>query len=341
MSRSAVTGASGFIGGHVAAALLARGEPVRAVVRDASAPSLAHLRRLALLHPRLLELAEVPDLTAPSPALSAALRGCGALHHVANPIGASADHLSDADFVRVSVRAVETVLAAAAAAGVRRVVLTASMASVCGSQADRDPAHVYTEADWNDACASRYSAAKTRAEEAAWAALPALAPLELAVVNPSLVIGPTLDGQPPRSSNARLHALASRGWRAGGGGLQPAASGVVHVADVADAHLAASVAPEAAGQRYLVTLPDQYTTLELATIVARCFPFAGAPTEYGPDVPKDAPRVGRKPSSSNAKLTKLLGRNLFSIERAVVDGVCAMIAHGYITPTLDPVPLDL
>lgn len=330
MSRSAVTGASGFIGGHVVAALLARGERVLAVVRDGAAPSLAHLRRLALLHPGALDFAVIPDLTAESPALSDALRGCGVLHHVANPIGASAEHLSDDEFVRVSVSAVETVLAAAAAAGVRRVVLTASMATVCGSQTAKNPAHVYTEADWNDACSSRYSTAKTRAEEAAWAALPGLAPLEMAVVNPSLVIGPTLEGQAPRSSNARLHALASGAWRRNG--LRPGASGVVHVADVAAAHVAVATAAEAAGERYLATLPDQYTSLELAAVVRRCFPWAGAPTEYAADVAADAPRVGRKPSSSNAKLTKLLGRELLSIERAVVDGVCAMVAHGYIVP---------
>lgn len=338
MSRSAVTGASGFIGGHVAAALLTRGERVLAVVRDGAAPSLAHLRRLALLHPGALELAEVPDLTAESPALAAALRGCGVLHHVANPIGASADHLSDDDFVRVSVSAVETVLAAAAAAGVRRVVLTASMASVCGSQVEKDPAHVYTEADWNDSCGSRYSTAKTRAEQAAWAVLPSLTPLELTVVNPSLVIGPTLEGQAPRSSNAMLHAMASGGWRRNG--LRPGASGVVHAADVAAAHVAVASAPEAAGQRYLATLPDQYTSLELAAVVRRCFPWAGAPAEYAADVAADVPRVGRKPSSSNAKLTKLLGRELLSIERAVVDGVCAMVAHGHIVPDIDPVSLD-
>jgi nucleoside-diphosphate-sugar epimerase len=329
--RAAVTGGSGFVGGHIVAKLLSRGYTVSAVVRDLSSPSLTHLRRLALLHPGLLDLAEVLDLTVPSPAYIAALRSCTSLHHVANPIGPASGSLSDEEFVNISVRAAETALSVAHAACVPRVVLTASMATVCGTQTARNPAHIYTEEDWNDDCTSRYSTAKTRAEEAAWAVAKKLDGLELTVINPSLVLGPTLEGQPPRSSNERLYSLASGGWREGGG-LQPGAAGVVHVQDVAEAHVVASEREEAAGQRYLATLPDQYTVLEIAGVVRRCFPFLDAPEEYARGVNKDVPRVGRKPSSSNEKLTKLLGRELLSIDRAVVDGVCAMVTQGFLTP---------
>ena len=50
----------------------------------------------------------------------------------------------------------------------QRVVLTASMASVCGNQRETDDNHLWSPEDFNDAPSSAYSLSKTRAEECAW-----------------------------------------------------------------------------------------------------------------------------------------------------------------------------
>ena len=52
-----VTGASGYIGSHVVANLLARGESVRATVRDVADPErVAHLENLPIAEGGVLEV---------------------------------------------------------------------------------------------------------------------------------------------------------------------------------------------------------------------------------------------------------------------------------------------
>ncbi len=74
--RALVTGATGFVGSHVARLLTERGTPVRVLARPGSRRD-----NLAILDPRLLEVAE-GDLTDPA-SLRSALQGCDILYHVA------------------------------------------------------------------------------------------------------------------------------------------------------------------------------------------------------------------------------------------------------------------
>jgi dihydroflavonol-4-reductase len=239
-------------------------------------------------------------------------------------------------FVAAAKSATETVLHAAAAAGVRRVVVTSSMAAVCGGQADDDPTLLYDESHWADAGrAAKYARSKTVAERAAWAAAAALPGLELAVVNPSLVLGPPVPGQPPRSSNLHLYNIAS--GNALREGLWPSAlpgvrdggppSGVCHVDDVCEIHIAAGERPEAAGERYAVTATDQWTVLEVAQAVARLFPALTdrVPVAFADGVPEGTRLVGRKPANNNSKAAALLRRPLRGLDEIVTDGINAMI----------------
>ena len=55
-----VTGASGYIGSHVVANLLARGESVRATVRDVTDPErVTHLEELPIAEGGVLEVVEM------------------------------------------------------------------------------------------------------------------------------------------------------------------------------------------------------------------------------------------------------------------------------------------
>jgi farnesol dehydrogenase len=106
-----VTGATGFIGRYVVRQLVARGERVRALVRDVS------LAR-ELLPQEGVELCP-GDLRRPE-GFRAATEGADAVVHLGAI--ARAKSRDPDDFERVNVRAVESLLAAASEAGVRRVV---------------------------------------------------------------------------------------------------------------------------------------------------------------------------------------------------------------------------
>ena len=73
-----VTGASGYIGSHVVANLLARGEKVRATVRDVADPErVDHLRNLPIADGGELEVIGM-DLFNPD-SVDAAIAGCSDL----------------------------------------------------------------------------------------------------------------------------------------------------------------------------------------------------------------------------------------------------------------------
>ncbi|MGH2976765.1 MAG: complex I NDUFA9 subunit family protein [Gaiellaceae bacterium] len=107
-----VTGATGFIGPHVAHALRSRETPVRALVRDA-----ARGTRLAAWG---VELA-VGDVTDPA-SLRAACEGVDAVVHLVAIIRGRPQ-----DFERVMVQGTRNVVAAAQDAGARRLVLASAL----------------------------------------------------------------------------------------------------------------------------------------------------------------------------------------------------------------------
>ncbi len=112
--KAAVTGATGFVGGHLAAALAARGDSVTALVR-----SPAKAERLRGYGCRLV----AGELTDPA-ARQALLSGAEVVYHVAGRIGAPS-----LDAFRAVNRDMAGLVARdAAAAGVSRVLLVSSLA---------------------------------------------------------------------------------------------------------------------------------------------------------------------------------------------------------------------
>ncbi|MES2937886.1 MAG: NAD-dependent epimerase/dehydratase family protein [Pseudomonadota bacterium] len=114
-----VTGGSGFLGGHLIEALARHGVPVRALAR--SQDSAARVRARGA-EPALGDLDDVS-------VLRAAMRGCGTVFHAAAWLP---DHDRDRAW-RVNVRGTANILAAARAAGVRRVVYVSGTGVTIGS----------------------------------------------------------------------------------------------------------------------------------------------------------------------------------------------------------------
>ncbi len=173
MSRVFVTGGSGFVGGALLARLLERGDEVVALARSDEAE-----QALTACGARTVR-GDVLD----EDAMAAGMDGCALLFHVA---GINTMCPSDpAALFHVNVRGAEAAVRAAASAGVPRVVLTSSAASLgeAGGTVGRE------DSPHRGSFLSVYERSKHEGEVAAFAAA-RRAGVDLVSINPSSVQGP-------------------------------------------------------------------------------------------------------------------------------------------------------
>ncbi|MFZ1398818.1 MAG: aldehyde reductase [Candidatus Promineifilaceae bacterium] len=240
-----VTGASGFIGMHCILQLLEQGYQVKGTVRSAAkAEKLRQTLRPHSQHTHNLIFAEA-DLTSDA-GWAEAMAGCNFVLHVASPLP-TAEPKDENELIRPAVEGTRRVLQAAHQAGVRRVVQTSSVAAIVhGHEQEK----VYDETDWTNLAnpVAAYPKSKTLAEKAAWEFVnqPEVT-LELATINPSYVLGPVLDAQKTSASAEVVLTILQRKYP----GVPRLNFAVVDVRDVAAAHLAAMITPEAAGKRFI------------------------------------------------------------------------------------------
>jgi len=144
---------------------------------------------------------------------------------------------------------------------VRRVVLTSS----AGAIHDFDVSRVFTESDWNDAAVGAvkikgsiagYLASKTLAEKAAWefvAAHKSEISWDLVALHPPLIFGPSL-GSAPTADDIRTSQRLLYGTLTGAltGERLKDQSNWVHVSVAAQAHVRATHAEAAGGERIIV-----------------------------------------------------------------------------------------
>ena len=190
MTKVLITGASGYIGKHVTLQLLNQGYEVRASVRKLSKSAevrdavTPHLIDSNNLNSRLtfVEL----DLEKDS-GWSEALSGVDVLLHTASPFPLVSPK-DENDLIRPAVDGTLRALKAAKAAGVKRVILTSSVAAIYGCEL---PAGVsaYDETFWSDVNHPvgrvAYTKSKTLAEKAAWDFVKIDAPeIALTTINP-------------------------------------------------------------------------------------------------------------------------------------------------------------
>jgi nucleoside-diphosphate-sugar epimerase len=277
MTRTLVTGGSGYLATRLIADLLIGGTEVRTTVRslDSEAEVRAAVRRGGADDAGLsFVTASLTD----DDGWGAAAQGMDGVYHVASPMILTQD---PEDVVPPARDGSLRVLRAARDAGVPRVVLTSSFAAVGYSP---KPVREYTEDDWTDPGTPglpAYPLSKTVAERAAWDFVERDGGgMELSVINPTWIAGPTLTAQ-ARSSLQVFIAMLT--------GQMPVTPrqlfGIADVRDVAELHIAAMASPVAAGRRYLALADGPTTTfLEVARILRDRLPelAAKAPTEEAP-----------------------------------------------------------
>jgi nucleoside-diphosphate-sugar epimerase len=324
MSQILVTGASGYVGTQLIAALLRRASSeggqgqVRAQVRSAAKEDglRAAVRRGTAGQGNTGDDAGLEVVTADlmsDDGWKAAMTGVDEVYHVASPIPAAQP--KDPDELVVPAReGTVRVLRAARDAGVRRVVLTSSFAAIGYTP---KPGGEFTEDDWTDPDMpglAPYPRSKTIAERAAWDFMNSEGgDTELVVANPTFILGPPLTAE----TGSSMHLI--KAMFSGEMSVAPRHRfGIVDVRDVADLHIRAMAAPGAAGKRFIgVSDRPPMTYLELAGFLRQRFGAlaAKAPTEQAPggDLP---PLVIR-----NDRAKDELGWRPRPVEETIVDTV--------------------
>ena len=264
-----VTGASGYIGSHVVANLLARGTTVRATVRDASDPErVDHLRALAVAEGGSLEIVEM-DLF-DSDSVDAAIAGCTDLIHTAASVIVRSRE-PQTKIVDPSVIGTQNVVAAVEKAGsVERFVHTSSTAAIRPMEWE-DGTTLTTETWADDATleANPYGLAKVSAERIVrdWhAEKPEDDRPHLVTIHPCMVFGPPMSPRHLRGSLALLMAMVRRDVPLN----LPMQVSIVDVRDVAEAHVRALTGGENEG-RYL-TVAGEMMMNEMATALKKAHP---------------------------------------------------------------------
>jgi dihydroflavonol-4-reductase len=250
MSRVVITGASGLLGGNLAAELTAAGHQVAAIRRAGT--RTAHLDDLAIeWHDA--ELGSVDAMTR-------AFRGAACVFHCAAAV--SLRRAVTPEMTAANVTGTANVIDAAVAAGVARMVHTSSVVAV-GVSTDGRPCD--ETAPWNfdtEGLADAYAITKHRAEDVVRAAADRI---DAVIVNPTYLFGP----RDARPSSGRLIVDVVRGRVPG---WTPGYNNFVDARDVARGLIAAWQRGRR-GERYILAGHD----MMYRDVMRRIAEIAGTP----------------------------------------------------------------
>ena len=336
-----VTGGSGFLGGWCLVELLRRGYRARATVRD-----LAREQEVRASIGSQVEVGD--DLTVLEADLNEdrgwaeATEGCEYVLHVASPFPPVQPKDPD-ELIAPARDGTLRVLRASVAAGVKRIVVTSSVAAVRNAgAADSRQDRELTEADWTDPDnphLTPYTRSKTIAELAAWEYMRGQgAEDRLVTVQPGAIIGPVLGRDRSYSLQAVERMLSGRMP-----GLPALGFSFIDVRDVAALEVEAMTAPQAAGQRLIAAgqflwlsqvaaILRQQLGPEAAKVPRRRVPsvVVRVLARFDPELRSVAGDLGRKTTYSLDNARRRVGWAPRPVEESIVD--CARSLLGQRAP---------
>ena len=358
----AVTGCSGFTGGHMVRELAIHGYRVRACLRDAGSwrgqDAARYLERLPNV-----EIHDGCDLFTPG-AYDAAFNGCSGVFHVAAVLGNSADGKSQPlgsgdvsrDVYDGGMVGTKNVVDAVNASGsVRRLVYTSSMAAVSGAKAAALPkGYEWTETDWasDDVDAERwnhprnaYARSKVDTERFInQAADQSDGQWDAVTMNPAMICGPILFRAQVGQWIEQIGRLAA--------GLEPSWPSkydmyynIIDVRDLVKAHrLAAESAADhkatRGGPRYVLHGSGGRSALrfgtEVAAVIREHFPRfrLGEPATV---TSRGEPITVQSNALNDCKKAKaVLGATIRPVEDTIREVVETSVELGLITPQIEP-----
>jgi dihydroflavonol-4-reductase len=235
--RALVTGATGFVGSHLAEALRQRGDVITALAR-----SSAKAKPLTALGVNVLP-GDLHDVAA----LQRAVEGQDVVYHVAGLVAAR----SEAEFLRANGKGTENVVTAVQRAGVARLVFVSSLAAAGPSQRGAP-----LSGDETPRPVTAYGRSKLAAEQTVRGS-----GLSWSIVRPPIVYGPRDREVLKVFRLARLRIAPVFG-----DGAQELVA--VHAEDLAGALIAAASNPAAIGRTYTACHPEVFTSAQFGVAVA-------------------------------------------------------------------------
>lgn len=336
-----LTGVSGYIGKHVALQLLNQGYNVRASVRNLQKTEevrkaiLPHLSDASQLDTRLtfVELDLEKDA-----GWSEALTGMDVLMHTASPFPIASPK-DENILIKPAVEGTLRALKAAHKVGVKRVILTSSIAAIYGTELPEGKT-AFDESIWTDinhpVGKGAYVKSKTLAEKAAWDYIKNEAPeMELTVINPALVLGAPLDHQFGSSVSLVQRILVGSDPM-----LPDLQMFIVDVKDVAKMHVNAIEEKNSIGQRVL-GFSEPMTFVDIAKLLKSTYPEYKVKTTKAPsflirllalfndEIKVILPLLGDRTPANNAKAKSLLHINFTPAAASVKDTADYLIKNGF------------
>ena len=342
MTKVLLTGASGYIGKHITLQLLNQGYEVRASVRNLSKSSevrdavLPHLLDSNNMDARLtfIEL----DLEKDAGWVDA-LKGIDVLMHTASPFPLISPK-DENELIRPAVDGTLRALRAAKESGVKRVILTSSVAAIYGCNLPAG-ASAYDETMWTDVehpvGRVAYTKSKTLAERAAWNFVKNEAPeIALTTINPVLVLGAPLDKNFGSSISLVERILLGKDPM-----LPDLKFSIVDVQDVAKMHVNSIKIDSSKGERILAAAGTK-SFVDIAKLLKAAYPkskvkSAKAPTFliyflslFDSTIKGILPQLGKPMNVSGAKATRVLGINFTSTDVTLRESADYLIRNGFI-----------
>jgi dihydroflavonol-4-reductase len=269
----------------------------------------------------------------------AALNGVDVLMHTASPFPLASPN-DENELIRPAVEGTLRALKAAKSSGIKRVILTSSMAAIYGCEL---PAGIseYDETMWTDVTHPvgrvAYTKSKTLAEKAAWDFIKESAPeIALTTINPVLVLGAPLDKNFGSSISVIERILSGKDPM-----LPDLKFAIVDVRDVAKMHVDAIKNDSTKGERILAS-SETKSFVEIAKLLKSIYPKSKVKTAQAPTfliqflaifdgtVKSILPQLGKPMKISTAKAKRLLGTSFIPAEVAIKESADYLIKNGFI-----------
>ena len=264
-----------------------------------------------------------------------ALQNIDVLMHTASPF--TVGEVKDENvLIRPAVDGTLRALRAAHAAGVKRVVLTSSVAAIQGVELD-DGVSDYDESCWTDVSSplgnDAYTKSKTLAEKAAWEYIATEAPeSSMTTLNPSMVLGAPLDNNYGTSVSILERVLDAKDPA-----MPDLAFSIVDVRDVAAMHVGSIAMKSAEGQRFIAA-SDAITFIEIAKLLKRTFPDRKIVTRRAPkllmyvlalfdgQIKSILPMLGKPVRISSKKAQSTFDMKFMDVEQSIIETAKFLVA---------------